>query len=137
MQKYLRNNKGFTLVEVIVVAVIVLILAAVAIPLYNGYIRDSRASTASSVAGTIASAMGACIQSERCDEAAAVAAFDAVSGGGLATFGGTDNDANQVRIPDNFDVTITADDVFVCHNGNGCGDDAGEDCCSELMIFNM
>ncbi|MDR2578671.1 MAG: prepilin-type N-terminal cleavage/methylation domain-containing protein [Chitinispirillales bacterium] len=63
MQKYLRNNKGFTLVEVIVVAVIVLILAAVAIPLYNGYIKDSRVSVASSTAGTIASALGAAVQS--------------------------------------------------------------------------
>jgi len=62
MTKLLKNNKGFTLVEVIVVAVIVLVLAAVAIPLYNGYINDSRMSVAESNAGAIASAMGAAIQ---------------------------------------------------------------------------
>jgi len=59
MQKLLKNNKGFTLVEVIVVAVIVLILAAVAIPLYNGYIDDSRQASVENVAGALAGALGA------------------------------------------------------------------------------
>lgn len=31
------KNKGFTLIEVIVVAIIVLVLAAVAIPIFQGY----------------------------------------------------------------------------------------------------
>jgi prepilin-type N-terminal cleavage/methylation domain-containing protein len=62
MQKYLNNNKGFTLVEVIVVAVIVLVLAAVAIPLYNGYINDSRRASMENAAGAIASGFGASIQ---------------------------------------------------------------------------
>jgi len=59
MTKLLKNNKGFTLVEVIVVAVIVLILAAVAIPLYNGYVRDSREAVLENAAGATASAFGA------------------------------------------------------------------------------
>ncbi|MDR2972994.1 MAG: prepilin-type N-terminal cleavage/methylation domain-containing protein [Bacteroidales bacterium] len=63
MFKQIKNNKGFTLVEVIVVAVIVLILAAVAIPLYNGYIRDSRQSTVSNAAVAIANGLGAMRQS--------------------------------------------------------------------------
>jgi len=63
MQKYLKNNnKGFTLVEVIVVAVIVLVLSAVAIPLYNGYISDSRSAVAENLAGTVATAISAAIQ---------------------------------------------------------------------------
>jgi prepilin-type N-terminal cleavage/methylation domain-containing protein len=33
---------GFTLIEVIVVAVIIAVLSAVAIPLYGGYLRDAR-----------------------------------------------------------------------------------------------
>lgn len=57
-----KNQKGFTLVEVIVVAVIVAILAAVAIPLYMGYIRDSRINVGNNVGGTLASAGGATTQ---------------------------------------------------------------------------
>jgi type IV pilus assembly protein PilE len=34
--------QGFTLIEVIVVAVIIAVLSAVAIPLYDGYLRDAR-----------------------------------------------------------------------------------------------
>ena len=54
-----KDKKGFTLVEVIVVAVIVAVLAAVAIPLYMGYIRDSRIDVGNNVGGTLASASGA------------------------------------------------------------------------------
>ncbi|MCL2182933.1 MAG: prepilin-type N-terminal cleavage/methylation domain-containing protein [Chitinispirillia bacterium] len=51
----IRKN-GFTLVEVIVVAVIVLILAAVAIPMYNGFVRQARLDTVNNLAETAAAA---------------------------------------------------------------------------------
>jgi type IV pilus assembly protein PilA len=54
-----KNEQGFTLVEVIVVAVIVAVLAAVAIPLYNGYIRDSRTNVCQNTAGECAAALSA------------------------------------------------------------------------------
>jgi type IV pilus assembly protein PilA len=57
----MKSNNGFTLVEVIVVAVIVSILAAVAIPLYLNYITDSRGNAAANAAGSIASFCGACV----------------------------------------------------------------------------
>lgn len=40
------NNKGFTLVEVLVVVIIVAILAAISVPLYLKYVEDARAAEA-------------------------------------------------------------------------------------------
>jgi type IV pilus assembly protein PilE len=57
----LKNQKGFTLVEVIVVAIIVAALAAVAIPVYTSYVTNSRNNSAANAAGSVASFMGACI----------------------------------------------------------------------------
>lgn len=54
-----KNESGFTLVEVIVVAAIVAILAAIGIPLYNGYIRDARQNTVDGLAETAAAAANA------------------------------------------------------------------------------
>ena len=49
-------KKGFTLIEVLVVAVIVAVLAAVAIPAYNQYIQGSKEKVCKNTAATIASA---------------------------------------------------------------------------------
>ena len=51
-----HSKKGFTLVEVIVVSVIVAILAAVAIPLYMGYLRDTRQQSVDQLAQSAAAA---------------------------------------------------------------------------------
>ncbi len=56
-----KNQRGFTLVEVIVVAIIVAALAAVAIPMYTSYVSTSRQNAAANAAGSVASYMGACI----------------------------------------------------------------------------
>ncbi|MBN1576484.1 MAG: prepilin-type N-terminal cleavage/methylation domain-containing protein [Chitinispirillaceae bacterium] len=49
-----RNEKGFTLVEVIVVAVIVAVLALVGIQLYQGYAIEARRNTAENLAASAA-----------------------------------------------------------------------------------
>ena len=45
MKKILTNRKGFTLMEIIVVLIIIAVLAAALIPSFVGFIRDSRAAS--------------------------------------------------------------------------------------------
>src|SRR3989441_4999677 len=47
----LATEAGFTLMELLVVVLIVGILAAVGVPLYLGYVRDSRLAEAKALAG--------------------------------------------------------------------------------------
>ena len=64
MLKLLRGKKaseaGFTLMELLVVVLIVGILAAVGVPLYLGYVRDSRLAEAKALAGAVLTAAQAC-----------------------------------------------------------------------------
>ena len=47
------NNKGFTLIEMLIAVSLVLILSAIGIPMYNGYIKSSKIDLAKSNLGTI------------------------------------------------------------------------------------
>lgn len=51
-----RNQRGFTLMELMVVIVIVAILAAVAVPLYINYVKDAKRSEAKGAIAAIISA---------------------------------------------------------------------------------
>ncbi len=53
----LKNQKGFTLIELIVVVIIVGILASVAVPLYTGYIKRAKISEATSSIGAVKTAL--------------------------------------------------------------------------------
>ncbi len=48
-----RDNRGFTLVEVLVVVVILAILAAIAVPIYLRYVNSARAGEAQEAIGAI------------------------------------------------------------------------------------
>ena len=95
-----KNQKGFTLVEVIVVAVIVAILAAVAIRLYNGYINDSRTNVCNNIAGSVASACGATVQQDL-DVPEGVTGPETIE---FPSVTGIEN--NHIHVPDGFTVTI-------------------------------
>jgi prepilin-type N-terminal cleavage/methylation domain-containing protein len=95
-----KYEQGFTLVEVIVVAVIVAVLAAVAIPLYMGYIRDSRIDVGNNIAGTINSAAGASTQQE--------VVFAPINGAGpvVVTFPNRDGTTNNtIQVPADYTIT--------------------------------
>ena len=74
MQKLLRgrltSEVGFTLMELLIVVMIVGILAAAAVPLYLGYVRDSRLAEAKGLAGSVLTAAQACAQQNTPNEAA-------------------------------------------------------------------
>ncbi len=54
MNKFLNSREsGFTLIEVLVVVIIVAILAAVAFPIYQNYVKGAYASDAQSAIGSI------------------------------------------------------------------------------------
>lgn len=78
--KRIKGQSGFTLVEVIVVAIIVAALAAVAIPLYNNYVSSSRNNSAANAAGSVASFMGACLSQTGAVTPAAAAAAGGFDG---------------------------------------------------------
>lgn len=115
------NNKGFTLVEVIVVAVIVAVLALVAIQLYTGYIEEARRNTAENLAGSASNFLQSVVNSGVLETA--IANFTGTNTGGTTglTWSATLPGSNVVSftIPPNAVVTVSGGVVTASVNGEG------------------
>jgi type IV pilus assembly protein PilA len=72
----MRRNKGFTLIELMVVILIVAILAAVLAPMLTGRIREAKWTEGRAGAGTIATALRAWCAETGVDQAAPPAFTD-------------------------------------------------------------
>ena len=112
-----KGQQGFTLVEVIVVAVIVAILAGVSIPLYLGYINGTRENAAANAAGSAASFMAACVNQ------GGVPALPAMPGNGAnpitCTIGGVLSTAVLV-VPDQVTLTVVGGNTITgIHTAGG------------------
>ena len=76
------KERGFTLIELLIVILIVGILAAVATPLYLGYVKDAKSAEAKTVAGALwtavqSNAIATCNQNTTVDRGYPKAGLDA------------------------------------------------------------
>ena len=85
------NQKGFTMIELMVVVVIVGILAAIAIPLYGKYIKNARVSEGTGRIGEIVTAAKAWAQEHQDDDGNPVWPSDADDGVGIFDLSPTGN----------------------------------------------
>jgi len=105
------RNKGFTLIEVLVVAVIVAVLAAVAIPAYMNYVKDSKGQVIENIAATVATSIGNSIASNRVPAASfagLTGGLSAINGQLGASYTITGVNASDLAITTNSTAVIVA-----------------------------
>ena len=106
-----KSQRGFTLVEVIVVAIIVAALAGVAIPMYTNYVKTSRSNAAANAAGSVASWIGQCLSQSGTITPATAKTTDGTSNVQIkctAKVNGVDTDISTMTMPIKIKFTISS-----------------------------
>ena len=81
MYKLETAQKGFTLIELMIVVAIIGILASIAIPQYSDYVKRGKAAEATSNLATLRIKMEQCFQDNRAYDIAACTAFCTTTAG--------------------------------------------------------
>jgi prepilin-type N-terminal cleavage/methylation domain-containing protein len=108
-----KSQRGFTLVEVIVVAIIVAALAGVAIPMYNNYVKTSRSNAAANAAGSVASWLGQCLSQQGAATSDSLSANSQTNGKNpitikcTAQISGADSVISTMALPPQIKFTVT------------------------------
>ncbi len=107
------GKKGFTLIELVIVIVIIGILAIIAVPIYRGYTRRAMAAEGRALVGSVASAQRIYFA----EHSTSGAPYLAVANTGYnATL---DVDARSNRYFTTYSVTAGANNFAVTTNGTG------------------
>ena len=115
-----KREEGFTLVEMMVVIIIVGILAAVAVPLYTGYVEKSKLTEATSI-------MGAIITSEKLEKQRTGCFYEAADHDAFKAKGMVLDDTRYFTYSVTINGACPADDFVVTANtvGTTYGADGG------------
>ncbi|MBN2590532.1 MAG: type II secretion system protein [Sedimentisphaerales bacterium] len=125
----MTRRKGFTLVELMVVILIVGILAAVAIPLMQGRINKAKWSEANATAGTIRTAVRAYAAETSITSAKALVGTNLGAAGTRNALGFSTNDCEGTYFASaNYSITAVSDDgIATIAVANGTKTDAPTD----------
>lgn len=112
----IKNNKGFTLIELIVVLAIIGVLAGVLVPFLIGYVGDSKISTANANSKTLFNAAAQIITSK--DSSGAANLSDGLYGYNCSIGGVGADDTFCTKVNDSVDNSVTpCAYVFKIKNG--------------------